>query len=122
MNSISVIGRITNDIELKKVGETEFVAFQIAVRRNFKNAAGEYDSDFLPCIVSGKPAETFAKFLKKGNLIGIRGSLRSQTKEKDGQKVTFYSISIDDFDFLEKKPDPKAEKASAEAEVPFESS
>lgn len=121
MNKIELVGRTTNDIELKTAGETKFCAFQIAVRRNFKNKqTNQYDSDFLPCIVSGGAAETFAKYVKKGDQIAIVGSLRSkQITEDSGEKKTFYSIAVDDFMFLEKKPEASA-PATAVDDLPFE--
>lgn len=119
MNTISIVGRTTTDIEVKTQGETKFATFQIAVRRNFKNSKGEYDSDFIPCIISGAPSEILAKYVKKGHMIGIRGALRSQTKGEGDEKKTYYSVSVEDFEFLEKKEaDPV--KAEIEDELPFE--
>lgn len=117
MNKIELIGRTTTDIEVKTSGETKYATFQIAVRRNFKNSKGEYDTDFLPCIVSGGAAEVFGKYVKKGDQIGLIGSLRSKTTEENGAKKTLYSIAIDDFFFLEKKEVPNK---APEDELPFE--
>lgn len=123
MNTISIVGRTTVDIEVKEQGETKFATFQIAVRRNFKNSKGEYDTDFIPCIISGKPSEIFAQYVKKGDKIAIRGALRSQTRtEGEGENATtktFYSVSVEDFEFLEpKKADPV--KSEVEDELPFD--
>lgn len=123
MNTISIVGRTTTDINVKTQGETKFATFQIAVRRNFKNSKGEYDTDFIPCIISGKPSEIFAQYVKKGDKIAIRGALRSQTRtEGEGENAiskTFYSVSVEDFEFLEaKKADPV--KSEVEDELPFD--
>jgi single-strand DNA-binding protein len=123
MNTISIVGRTTVDIEVKTQGETKFATFQIAVRRNFKNSKGEYESDFIPCIISGKPAEILAQYVKKGNKIAVRGALRSQTRtEGEGENATsktFYSVSVEDFEFLEPKA-PEPVKAEVEDELPFD--
>lgn len=120
MNKIELIGRTTNDLEVKTAGETKYATFQLAVRRNFKNNKGEYDTDFLPCIISGNTAEVLSKYVKKGDQIGIIGSLRSKTVEKDGDKKTHYSIAVDDFFFLEKKEGSGNIAPSDPSKLPFE--
>lgn len=111
MNHITLIGNVTKDIEVKTAGTTKYVLFSLAVRRNYKNKAGNYDTDFLPCIVSGAQAETVGKFVKKGDKLAVQGNLTSKTVEGKG---TFYTINVTSFDFL--TPKAKTEKA-AEAQT-----
>ena len=51
MNRVVMIGRTTKEIELKTTPSGASVAeFSIAVRRAYKNANGENESDFFNCI------------------------------------------------------------------------
>lgn len=103
-NSLILIGRLTKEAEIKKVGEKKFTKITIAVPRQFKNADGVYETDFFEIILWGLIAESAVDYCRKGDLIGIRGRLQTRTIEsKDGtkkqvteiigEKVTFLSAS-----------------------------
>ena len=48
MNKIFIRGNLTRDVELRETATGKQVArFNVAVRRDFKNSDGLYDSDFL---------------------------------------------------------------------------
>jgi single-strand DNA-binding protein len=59
MNKIILIGRLTKDPELKFAPGTgtAITSFSIAVNRNFKNAQGNYEADFINCTAFLKTAE-----------------------------------------------------------------
>ena len=66
MNKITLIGRITKDLELKHIGEknTANVKFNLAVD-NYEN--GQKGADFIPVTVWGKQAENLCKYCGKGS-------------------------------------------------------
>ena len=48
INNVTLIGRLTKDVELKRTpSDIAAAQFTIACNRNFKNANGEYDADFV---------------------------------------------------------------------------
>lgn len=103
MNSVALLGRITKDLELKTGGakNTSFGRFNLAVNRNYKNADGKYDADFINCLAFGKTAETIAKYFKKGSQIAVNGHIQTGNyTNKDGQKVYTTDVIIDNFDFV----------------------
>ena len=58
MNITALVGRLTKDPELRYTQSgTAVCEFTLAVTRDFKNAQGDYDSDFIRCIVWRKSAE-----------------------------------------------------------------
>ena len=60
MNITALVGRLTKDPELRYTQSgTAVCEFTLAVTRDFKNAQGDYDSDFILCIVWRKSAEEF---------------------------------------------------------------
>ena len=109
MNKVILIGRTTQDVELKRMTNgNEVTTFNIAVNRSFKNANGEYDTDFFPCVAFKKLAETISRYVKKGDLVGIEGRLQARNyTDKDNIKRYVTEIIVDNIDFLQ--PKPKAE-------------
>ena len=95
LNSINLVGRITKDPEVKFIGSenTPCVNFGIAVNRPYKDkVSGEYEADFFNCSAFGNTAEFMGSYVKKGNLIGVTGSLTTRTYEKEGQ--THYAVEV----------------------------
>lgn len=89
MNNVSLIGRITKDIELKTT-DSGMVATAIFIAiNNGKNENGEErPADFPKICVYEKQAQNLAKYCKKGSLVAITGRLKTRTYEKeDGSKV-----------------------------------
>lgn len=103
MLNLSVFtGRIVNELELTTSGDSKYVRFRVAVRRDYKNANDEYDSDFIPCICWGQLADLVHQRLKKGSRITVKdGSLRSGRYEKDGQTNYTLEVHVKAIDFLD---------------------
>ncbi|MDD4376433.1 MAG: single-stranded DNA-binding protein, partial [Clostridia bacterium] len=67
-----VVGRIVKDPELKETESGRKVTnITLAVPRSFKNINGEYETDFIPCVLWKGVAETTTAYCKKGDLVGI---------------------------------------------------
>lgn len=111
MNRVTLIGRITKDIELKTTTTGKSVAtFTLAVNRDYKNANGEYDADFINCVAYGQQAETISKYVHKGDRFGVDGKLNTRNYEKqDGSKVFVTEVIVNSFEFLESKKDKPTE-------------
>ena len=105
MNKVIIIGRTTKDIELRTTqGGTSVVEFSIAVKRTFKNANGENESDFFNCIAFSKLAETISRYVKKGDQVGIEGRLQTRNyTNKEGKKVYVTEIIVENVEFLQSK-------------------
>lgn len=107
INNVTLTGRLTKDPELKySQNGTAFANATLAVERNFTNAQGERETDFIRLTASGKRAETFANYFKKGELVGVEGSIRTRNYEdQSGQKVYITEVAIDKTHFLQSKKD-----------------
>lgn len=112
MNHITITGRTTADLELKQLQSGASVTeFSVAVKRSFKNANGEYESDFFNCVAFSKSAETISRYVKKGDMIGIEGRLQTRSyTNKEGRKINVTEIIVESFEFLQskKQEEPKA--------------
>jgi single-strand DNA-binding protein len=120
MNKTILIGRNTKDIELKQTPAGTAVAeFSIAVKRTFKNANGEYESDFFNCIAFSKLAETISRYVNKGDMIGIEGRLQTRNyTNREGKKVYVTEIIVENVEFLQTKKQEEQKPMFAEAD-PF---
>lgn len=105
MNKVQLVGRLTRDVELKTTASGVSVcSFTIAVNRRFKNPQGEYETDFINCVAWRQGAELLAKHFKKGNTVGLVGSIQTRNYDnKDGQKVFVTEVSVEEVHFVESK-------------------
>lgn len=103
MNRVDLIGRLTRDPELRQSQSGNFVCkFTVAITRF--NPNGEDGTDFIGCTAFSKQAENLKKYVFKGNLIGIEGSIQTGSyDDKDGKKVYTTDVIVSRFEFLESK-------------------
>ncbi|MDB0345059.1 single-stranded DNA-binding protein [Clostridioides difficile] len=112
MNNVILIGRLTKDPELKYIqgSGTAVSTFTIAVDRDYIKKDGNKETDFIPVEVMGKLAEVCANNLTKGRLIGVEGSIRVNSYEKEGEKRTYTKVHANKIKFLDyKKEDNEKE-------------
>lgn len=106
MNNVSLIGRITKDIELRSTESgIQVVRTSIAIN-NGKNEKGEdRPADFPTIYVYEKQAENLNKFCKKGSLIAVTGRLKTRSWDKeDGSKAYETYVRANTIQFLDSKP------------------
>lgn len=110
MNKVILTGRLTHSPELKRTNSgTSVVSFSLAVRRTFKNASGEYDTDFINCVAWRQAAEMIEKYFNKGDGITVFGEIRTRSyTDKDGNNRNAVEVLVNEFEF------PIARKAASE--------
>ena len=118
MNKVIEIGRVTKAIELKQTpAGTSVVEFSIAVKRTFKNANGEYESDFFNCVAFKNTAELMSRYVNKGDMVGIEGRLQTRSyTNKEGRKITVTEIIVEGVEFLQSKKQETTEEPDAKWE------
>lgn len=118
MNKTILIGRMTKDAELRTTANGVSVAsFSIAVNRRFKNADGGYDADFINCVAWRQQAEFISKYFKKGQQIGLVGSIQTRNyDDKEGKKVYVTEVAVDEAYFCGDK-EKTAEKPNLPPEA-----
>ena len=105
MNKFICNARLTKDVEVKVTqNNTKIANISVAVRRNYKNAEGVYESDFFNCVAFGNQAEFLEKYFKKGQEILISGHLQNRSWETEsGEKRYATDIVIETVDFIGSK-------------------
>ena len=122
MNNVSIVGNLVRDVELKySASGVAFANLTVAVQRQFKNANGERESDFISCKAFKHTAEALANYTKKGDKIGIVGSIQTGSYEKsDGTRVYTTDVAVSSITFLEKKKDNDGQAAQTTQKGPME--
>lgn len=105
INRVVLVGRLTKDVELRYTGSGAAVAtFTVAVNRQFTNAQGDREADFIQCVIWRKSAENFKNFTHKGSLVGIDGRIQTRSYDnQQGQRVYVTEVVVDNFSLLEPK-------------------
>jgi len=93
LNQTVIVGRLVNNPEKIEEEERKVAKITLAVPRSFKNADGEYETDYIPVRLFGGVAENTTEWCNKGDLVGIKGRLQSNDGiiELIAEKVTFLS-------------------------------
>ena len=119
MKKVFLRGNLTRDVELRTTGGGKSVAnFSIGVRRDFKNADGLYDSDFINCVAYGSLAETINKYFHKGSGIIVLGHIQTGSYEKDdGTRVHTTDVVIESIEFDRKESKKEETKEETDTEI-----
>lgn len=106
MNQVSLVGRITRDVEVTtSAAGREVCRFTVAVNRTFKNANGEYDADFISCVAFGATANFMGRYIEKGRLVSVTGRIQTGSYERDGQRVYTTDVIADSVQGLDRRSD-----------------
>ena len=117
LNTVVLMGRITQDIELRSTTSgTSVIQFTVAVERYGKGE--DKQTDFINCVAWKSTAEFISKYFGKGRMIAVTGRLQSRSYEdKNGNKRTAIEVNVDQASFT---GEPKqTEQTEQEEEYPF---
>lgn len=115
LNSVSIVGRLTRDAELKYTPAGMAISnFSIAVNRSRKNGdQWVEEANFFDINLFGKSAENLKPYLVKGQQVAINGELRQDRWEKDGQKFSRVNIIANNIQLVGSRPAAGANNASS---------
>lgn len=93
LNNISVIGRMTRDLDGRAFGYTPNgkARLNISIAVNDGYGENEYTS-YFDVVIWGKTAENIKPYIGRGKQLCINGRLRQDRWEKDGQKNSRVTI------------------------------
>lgn len=107
LNITAITGRMVETPELKTTQSGVSVSsFRMAHTRNYKNADGEYGTDFFNVVAWRNTAEFVTKHFKKGDLFTVSGRFETRNyTDKDGNKRVAFELIADSVYFGESKRD-----------------
>ena len=115
VNMVMLIGRLTKDPEIvEKENGIKVSRITLAINRKFKNADGVYETDFINTSVWESIASNVCDYCKKGDLVGIKGRLQTDTYEKDGKNITKLNVIAEKVTFLSSREQSSKENKEVE--------
>lgn len=115
MNSITLVGRAGRDPEVRYFDSGKMVAnLTLAVR-------ADKEAEWFNLEIWGKTAQVAADYVRKGSLIGVIGSVRTEKwTDKSGKEQRKTIVRVDRLELLSgKKDDAPSSSLRDEEEVPF---
>lgn len=129
LNMVQLIGRLGRDIELKYTqGGAAIANLSLATDESYtdRNGARVQRAEWHKVIVYGKTAENCARYLQKGSLAYVEGSLQTRKwNDQQGNERFTTEIKAQRVQFLDRKtemsgePQPNVGQPSKYDEVPF---
>lgn len=131
LNTITICGRICNELELKTTPSgTEVLTFAVACERDFKDGNGERQADFIDVVAFKNTAVFVSKYFGKGRMAIVDGRLQTRNYEdKNGNKRKAVEVIANNVYFADSKPTeavtvpeqpmPNYEEVSTEGDLPF---
>ena len=106
LNRIILVGRLVQDVELRKTNSGVAVAtFPIAVDNAMSNPDGSKGTCFIDVTCWKDLADNVAKYCQKGKLVAVDGKLNQRKyTANDGTNKVVYEVVADSIKFLEGKP------------------
>lgn len=97
MNKVILHGRLARDVDLRTTNSGKSVAqVNLAVNRRGKDGG----ADFIPLVIWGQLAETFARYLSKGREVLVEGRMQVRNyDDKNGNKRYVTEVVVETFDF-----------------------
>ena len=108
LNVVTILGRLTRDVELKQTNGGTVARFSLANGYR-KKQGSEYveATNFIDCVAFGKTGEAIQKYVSKGQRLLVSGALRWSSWESDGKKHSKLEVLVESFNFIERKESGK---------------
>lgn len=105
LNQIILVGRLVKTPEVIETESGKKMSYiTLAIPRTFKNADGEYDTDFIDCVLWEVVAESTSEYCKQGDIVGVKGRVQSRMiEDEDGNNYKKMEVIADKITFLSSK-------------------
>lgn len=93
INQVVLTGRLVSDPDIVVTeNNKKKTVVTVAIPRTYKNMEGNYESDFVRCVLWNGIAESTCEYCKKGDIVGVRGRLQTSKYEVDNN--VRYSMDV----------------------------
>ena len=122
MNKFIGTGRITADPVLRYTTTgVAVLGFTLAINRRRRNEEGQAEADFINFVAFRGAAEVISNYVKKGDMLGIVGSVQTRNyDDKDGKKVYVTEVIVDEVEFLQPKRKEEQTNDEVVEKTPFD--
>ncbi len=110
MNKCFLTGNLCKDNDVRIIQGTnkKVIRNSIAVKREFKNKNGEYESDFINIVVYEPSANFMDQYIRKGDKVGITGRWQHRHYTNNYGTETYVDECVADSIELLAKPQRKS--------------
>ncbi len=114
INSVTLVGRLTRDIELRKTNSNaSYCRFTVAVDRRFQSQqANGQTSDFISCVAWRQSADFLASYAGKGTIVAIEGRIQTGSYEGANGKVYTTDVVADSVQIISNRNQANAQTGS----------
>lgn len=82
LNQTVIVGRLVHEPEIRKTETGRKVTnITLAVPRTYKNMNGEYETDFIDCLLWSGVAENTKNYCHQGDILGVKGRIQTRVIE-----------------------------------------
>jgi len=105
INKIILVGKVVSDITFSKTEtESSMARFTLATNRFFKrDGERKTDTCYHNMVAWDLIAETIARYVKKGDELGVSGRLNNRVKQEDGSYKNYNQVVVEEFYFGDNK-------------------
>lgn len=104
LNQVVLAGRLVSDPEIIVTeNNKKKTLVTVAVPRSYKNTEGNYETDFVRCILWNGIAESTCEYCKKGDIVGVKGRIQTSNYEQEGQRKYAVDVIAERVSFLGSK-------------------
>ena len=105
LNQIILVGRLVQTPEVITTESEKNISYiTLAIPRTWKNADGEYDTDFIDCVLFNVVAENTVEYCRKGDIVGVKGRVQTRmVEDEDGSHYKKMEIVAEKITFLSSK-------------------
>ena len=122
MNKVILSGNLCKDIELKQTQSGKSALNNsVAVRREFKDTDGTYQTDFIDFIAFGNQADYLSKYASKGDRVELVGRWQVRNYvDKNGYDRRANEVVVENISLVnQKKKEEQSQEAKESDELPF---
>ena len=121
MNKVLLTGNLCQEVEVKEtVSGRTFTKNIVAVQREFKNANGDYESDYITFTAWGGAATYLGNYASKGDKVEIVGRWETGKFETTNGTMQYTNDCIvESIKVYSSKPKEKNDPAPVEEDLPF---
>jgi len=108
LNLCQFIGRLGGDPETRTLKQTtiKVSSFSLAITEYYKDKTTDErksNTEWISCVAWRHVAEFVEKYLHKGDMVYVKGKIKTRSYEKDGETKYATEILLDDVQPLTKK-------------------
>lgn len=112
LNQVVLVGRLTDDpVAVEIENGKKVTSIVVAVQRNYKNVDGNYDTDFIRCVLWNAIAANTSEYCHTGDVIGIKGRLQNRSYEDENKETKYITeVIAEKVTFLSSRKPEEADK------------